>query len=80
MGWESEQNHNSLSAHGLKEAQGFVRPVANSSATGMPPSIRGDAPMSVDPHGAGPKRPLTVDSPDSGSKLRNTYMPKGGRP
>jgi hypothetical protein len=71
------ENQRNLSHHGIKEAQGFVRPVANSSLSGMPPSIRGDAPMSVDPHGAGPKRPLTVDSPSSGLKLRNTYMPKG---
>ena len=55
MGWEPERNRNSLSPHGIKEAQGHAAHVDVSAGTEMPPPIRGDAPMSMTPHDRGPK-------------------------
>jgi hypothetical protein len=65
MPWEKDQNYRSLSPAGLKLAEGFAAHVNSSFGTEMCPGILG-APISVDPHGAGPKS--------------NVYMPKGSRP
>lgn len=58
MPWEPERNIRSLSPHGLKEAEGHamrgLHDVNRVPCPEMPPGILG-APLSVDPHGAGPK-------------------------
>jgi hypothetical protein len=54
--WESEQNRNSLSPAGLKEAQGFATRIDTSWSTHMPPGILG-APLNPDPHIGGDRAP-----------------------
>jgi hypothetical protein len=64
MPWEENHNHNSLSPHGLKEATGFVtrglHDVHCVYGTDMPPPLRGDAPMAMTPHDAGPAMPVHI--------------------
>jgi hypothetical protein len=68
MSWERERNLNSLSPHGLKEAQGHaargVHDVNSVPCHEMGPGILG-APLNADPHRAGPKT--------------NPYMPESSR-
>ena len=64
MPWEPEHNIRSLSPHGLKEAEGFatrgVHDVRCVVGNDMPPPLRGDAPMSMTPHDAGPGAPVHI--------------------
>ena len=60
MPWEPERNRNSLSPHGIKEAEGHAVHVDVSAGTAMPPPLRGDAPMSMTPHDAGPRDVIKV--------------------
>lgn len=67
MGWESERNRNSLSPHGLKEAQGHGAHVDVSGGTEMPRGgICGSTPLNANPHQGGPKA--------------NVYMKPGREP
>jgi hypothetical protein len=56
MGWEPEHNRNSLSPHGLKEAQGHAAPALHDmncvAGPEMPPGI-----LSMTPLGAGKSSP-----------------------
>ena len=69
MPWEQERNRFSLSPHGLKEAEGHaargLHDTNSVPCNDMPAPLRGDAPISVDPHGRGPKA--------------NPYVPESSR-
>jgi hypothetical protein len=59
MPWEHERNRNSLSPHGLKEAEGHaargVHDVNHVRGVEPPPGLTSMTPLNADPHGAGPK-------------------------
>jgi hypothetical protein len=84
MGWETQQNRNSLSPHGLKEAGGYIQRIDSSWSrqmpTGLPTAGQKLPPKVFDRHalGAG-NRNLT--SGTSGDRLRwgANLQPSGRR-
>jgi len=65
MPWEPERNRNSLSPHGLKEAEGHAAPVDASAGTEMPPGI-----LSMTPLGATKSSPYMPPQQTAGEKPR----------
>jgi hypothetical protein len=50
---------------GRKSAEGFCPPIDHSNPPNdLPPPLRGDAPMSMTPHDAGPRMPVHIQ-PDA---------------
>ena len=67
MPWQEERNRNSLSPHGLKEAQGHgargVHDVHNVGCPEPPPGLLGPRPL-----GAGQSSPYMPQPPAAGEK------------
>ena len=64
MPWQPERNRNSLSPHGIKEAEGHgARAMHDPNCVvgaDMPDGITSMTPHNPDPHGAGPRREFQI--------------------